>query len=74
MRKWMIGIIIAVLTLVGGGYVYSSYISVDFCRVDGETICYDLDTKIFKVEERSKITVALPSKGMLDWSKNQSSI
>jgi ABC-type glycerol-3-phosphate transport system substrate-binding protein len=70
-RKWIIGSIIAVLTLVGGGYVYSSYISGDFCRVDGETVCYDLDNKIFKVEERSKITVALPSKGMLDWFLDQ---
>jgi hypothetical protein len=67
----MIGSIIAVLTFVGGGYVYSSYISGDFCRVDGETVCYDLDNEIFKVEERSKITIALPSKGMQDWFLDQ---
>jgi ABC-type glycerol-3-phosphate transport system substrate-binding protein len=70
-RKWMIGIIAAILTVVGGGYVYSGYVSGDFCRMDGLTVCYDANNEFFKVESRSKITIALPSKAMQDWFLDQ---
>lgn len=71
MRKWMFGILAAILTIVSGGYVYSSYVSGDFCRLDGNTVCYDTNNKIFKVENRSKITIALPSKAIQDWFIDQ---
>lgn len=67
----MIGIIAAILTVVGGEYVYSGYVSGDFCRMDGLTVCYDANNEFFKVESRSKITIALPSKAMQDWFLDQ---
>jgi hypothetical protein len=70
-RKWMIGIIAAVLTVVGGGYIYTGYASGDFCRLDGNNVCYDANNEVFKVEDRSKITIALPSKAMQDWFLDQ---
>jgi ABC-type glycerol-3-phosphate transport system substrate-binding protein len=70
-RKWMIGILAVILTIVGGGYVYSSYVSGDFCRLDGNTVCYDTKNENFKVENRSKITMALPSKAIQDWFIDQ---
>jgi hypothetical protein len=70
-RKWMIGIIAAVLTVVGGGYIYTGYASGDFCRLDKQTVCYDANNEVFKVEDRSKITIALPSKAMQDWFLDQ---
>jgi ABC-type glycerol-3-phosphate transport system substrate-binding protein len=70
-RKWMIGSIAALVIVVTGGYVYSGYVSGDFCRTDGETVCYDANSKIFKIENRSKITIALPSKAMQDWFIDQ---
>lgn len=63
--------IAAVLTVVGGGYIYTGYASGDFCRLDGETVCFDANNEVFKVEDRSKITVALPSKAMQDWFLDQ---
>lgn len=71
MRKWMIGVFAAILTLIGGGYVYSGYVSGDFCRTDGITVCYDTNNEFFKVESRAKITIALPSKAMQDWFIDQ---
>lgn len=71
MRKWILVFVIAVVTVIGGSYVYSSYARGDFCRTDGETVCYDAENEFFKVEERSKITVALPSVAMQDWFLDQ---
>ncbi|MDP2814645.1 MAG: hypothetical protein Q8N92_09385, partial [Erysipelotrichaceae bacterium] len=71
MRKWMFLFVIAVITVIGSSYVYSSYVRGDFCRVDGETVCYDAENEFFKVEERSKITIALPSVAMQDWFLDQ---
>ena len=71
MRKRMIGLLAAFLIVVAGGYGYSVYLSGDFCRTDGETVCYDSEKQVFKVENRSKITIALPSKAMQDWFIDQ---
>jgi ABC-type glycerol-3-phosphate transport system substrate-binding protein len=70
-RKWLIGILAAIIMIVSGGYVYSGYVSGDFCRLDGNNVCYDANNEFFKVESRSKITIALPSKAMQDWFLDQ---
>lgn len=67
----MIRFLAAFLMIVAGGYGTSVYLRGDFCRTDGDTVCYRPEDKMFKVENRSKITIALPSAGMRDWFIDQ---